>query len=156
MSAHAATDHRHAVDLARAPGTLEVGIALFAVLHLGLALVMAVSPHTFFKAIGPFGAYNAHYIRDLATFYAALGAGTAFSLARPRWRVPMLAITTLQYALHGVNHLLDIASAHPVWTGYFDFVSLAAATVLLGWLLRAAVRAQAAPATPPRQEGAIT
>jgi hypothetical protein len=140
----------------RAPDTLELGIAMFATLHLGLALLMAIAPHAFFTAIGPFGAYNAHYIRDVATFYAALGAGGAISLARPAWRVPVLAITALQYALHSVNHLLDVGRAHPAWTGYFDFFSLAAATLLLVWLLHAAIAAQAPSAPPHSSQGEIT
>jgi len=136
-------------------GPLELGIALFAVLHLGLALLMAVSAHTFFTAIGPFGAYNDHYIHDVATFYAALGAGLAVSLVRPSWRVPVLAVTAIQYGLHSINHLMDIAGAHPAWTGYFDFFSLALATALLIWLLAAAHRQQRAgsPASPRSQGG---
>jgi hypothetical protein len=127
----------------RSPGSLEVGIGAFAVLQLALALLMATAPHSFYTAVGPFGAYNGHYIRDVATFYAALGAGLAISLRRPSWRVPALAVTTIQYALHSVNHLFDIAKANPEWTGYFDFFSLAAATLLLAWLTRAAVVAGA-------------
>jgi hypothetical protein len=84
----------------RPPGPLEVGIGAFAVLQLALALLMAAAPHSFYTAVGPFGAYNGHYIRDVATFYAALGAGLAISLRRPSWRVPALAMTTIQYALH--------------------------------------------------------
>ena len=133
---------------ARSPGPLELGIGAFAVLQLGLALLMATTPHSFYTAVGPFGGYNGHYIRDVASFYAALGAGLAISLRRPSWRVPALGITTVQYGLHSVNHLFDIANAHPRWTGYFDFFSLAAATLLLAWLTRAAAVAQA---TPPRQ-----
>jgi hypothetical protein len=41
-----------------------------------------------------------------------------------------------------------IAKANPQWTGYFDFFSLAAATLLLAWLTRAAAVAQA---SAPRQ-----
>jgi hypothetical protein len=37
---------------------------------------------------------------------------------------------------------VDIEKAHPSWNGYFDFFSLAAATLLLAWLLRLA-RAEA-------------
>jgi hypothetical protein len=51
----------------------------------------------------------------------------------------MLAVTSIQYALHCVNHLIDIGKAHPAWDGYFDFFSLAAATVLLVWLWHAAL-----------------
>jgi hypothetical protein len=131
---------------------------MFAALHLGLALFMAVSPHGFYTDVGPFEAFNQHYIRDVATFYAALGLGMAVALRRPAWRVPMLAITALQYALHSVNHLIDIGKAHPAWIGYFDFSTIAAATLLLAWLLRAAIAAQAGAAPPqttnPTREGA--
>ncbi|MGD0452408.1 MAG: hypothetical protein ABSB69_02315 [Solirubrobacteraceae bacterium] len=133
------------------PGTLEVGICAFAVLHVGLGLFMAISPHGFYTAVGPFEAFNQHYIRDVATFYGALGLGLAVALRRPSWRVPVLAITTAQYALHSVNHLIDIGKAHPAWLGYFDFFSLAAATLLLAWLARVAVaEAGASHPTPER------
>ena len=144
-----------------APSGLEIGIAFFAVLHLGLAVLMAADPHLFYKDIGPFGAYNSHYIRDVSTFYAAFGAGLAISLVRPSWRVPALAMTTIQYGLHSINHLFDIANAHPAWTGYFDFFSLAAATLLLASLTRAAAaaaRRQHAAATrapSPDRQGAL-
>jgi hypothetical protein len=108
---------------------------------------MAAAPHTFYTALGPFDVYNGHYIRDVASFYAALGAGLAISLRRVSWRVPALAITTIQYGLHSLNHLFDIASAHPHWTGYLDFFSLAAATLLLARLTRVA----AAQASGSRQ-----
>jgi hypothetical protein len=134
-------------------GTLQVGIGAFAVLHLALALFMAAAPHAFYTAVGPFGAFNGHYIRDVATFYAALGVGLTIALRRPSWRVPVLAITTIQYALHSVNHLIDINQAHPAWTGYFDFCSLAAATLLLGWLFRVALRAQAGASHPIGEAG---
>jgi hypothetical protein len=121
---------------------VTAGIAVFAAIQLGLALLMAVSPHRFYTAIGPFDAYNGHYIRDLATFYAATGIGLLLSLRRVSWRVPMLALMTIQYALHSVNHLIDIGNAHPAWEGYFDFFSLTLATVLLARLWRAASAAE--------------
>jgi hypothetical protein len=117
---------------------VAVGIGAFAVIQLGLALFMAVSPHGFYTDVGPFGAYNGHYIRDVSSFYAAIGVGLLIAIRHASWRVPVLAVTTIQYALHSVNHLLDIGRAHPAWTGYFDFGSLAAATVLLAWLWRRA------------------
>jgi hypothetical protein len=123
-----------------APSVVAVGLIAFAVIELGLALLMAGSPHTFYTAVGPFGAFNAHYIRDVASFYGAIGIGLLIAVSRPAWRVPVLAVTTIQYALHSVNHLVDIGKAHPAWNGYFDFFSLAAATVLLAWLWRAAAR----------------
>ncbi len=112
---------------------------MFAILQLGLALLMAASPHKFYTAVGPFGAFNGHYIRDLATYYAATGVGLLVAIRHNSWRVPMLALMTIQYALHSVNHLIDIGKAHPAWNGYFDFFSLAVAAVLLAWLWRRAV-----------------
>jgi len=121
------------------PSITAVGIAAFAAVQLGLALFMAASPHGFYTAVGPFGAFNGHYIRDVSTFYATIGVGLLVAIRRVSWRVPVLALTTIQYALHSVNHLIDIGRAHPAWNGYFDFGSLAAATVLLAWLWRKAV-----------------
>ncbi len=123
-----------------APSVVTVGLVVFAAVQLGLALFMAVGPHAFYTAVGPFGAFNGHYIRDVASFYGALGIGLLIAVGRASWRVPVLALTTVQYALHSVNHLLDIGTAHPAWNGYFDFFSLAAATMLLAWLWRAAAR----------------
>jgi hypothetical protein len=123
-----------------APSVVAVGLVAFAVIQLGLALLMASSPHTFFTAIGPFGVFNAHYIRDVASFYGAIGIGLLIAASRRSWRVPVLALTCIQYALHSLNHLLDIGKAHPLWNGYFDFFTLAAATVLLAWLWRTAAQ----------------
>jgi hypothetical protein len=121
------------------PSTLVVGVAAFGAYHLALALFMAVAPRAFFTNVGPFGTVNTHYIRDTATFNAAIGAALLVAVRRRSWRVPVLALTTLQFALHSINHLVDIGRAHPAWTGYFDFFSLAAATLVLAWLLRAAL-----------------
>jgi hypothetical protein len=119
---------------------VTVGVGAFGAYHLALALFMAVAPRAFFTDVGPFGALNTHYIRDTATFNAAIGAALLIALRRPSWRVPVLALTTLQFALHSINHLVDIGRAHPAWNGYFDFFSLALATLVLAWLLRAAIR----------------
>lgn len=122
-----------------APSVLTVGLGAFAVYHLMLAAFMAIAPHAFYVDVGPFGVANGHYIRDVATYNAALAFAFAVAVRRPSWRVPVLALTTVQFALHSVNHLVDIDRAHPAWNGYFDFFSLAALTVLLAWLWRRAV-----------------
>jgi len=111
---------------------------MFAVVELGLAVFMAVAPHAFYTAIGPFGVFNPHYLRDVASFEGAIGLALLIALRRPAWRAPVLALTTFQFALHSGNHLVDIAGAHPAWAGYFDFLSLASATLLLAYLWRAA------------------
>ena len=138
-----------------ADAMLQAGLIVLAAYNLGLALFMAISPHAFFRAVGPFEELNRHYIRDVATFSAALGFGFVVAIRRPSWRVPLLAVTTVQFALHTVNHLVDASSAHPQWTGWFDFISLLAGTLLIAWMWRAAARREAAgrgrgPAGPRR------
>jgi hypothetical protein len=114
--------------------TVLAGLVGFASVEVGLAVFMAVAPHAFYTAIGPFGAQNDHFVRDVATYNAALGAGLVIAIRHASWRVPMLAIVTAQFALHSINHLIDISNANPAWIGYFDFFALAAATVQLAGL----------------------
>jgi hypothetical protein len=137
MSAHGRTLTRSPVA-AIEPGMLTIGIAAFGAVELGLAIWMAVAPRSFFTSIGSFSSYNAHYIRDAATFEAALGAGLLIAVRVRSWRVPALGITLVQFVLHSVNHLVDIDNAHAAWAGYFDFFSLAGAAVQLALLLAAA------------------
>lgn len=137
--------HKSSNALERPTTALVAGIALLAIYHLSLALLMAFAPHFFFSDIGPFGVRNDHYIRDIATYNAAIGAGLLVAVRRRSWRVPLLAITTLQFALHSFNHLIDIDAAHPTWNGYFDFFSLAVGTAVLAWLWRLAAQAQRDP-----------
>jgi hypothetical protein len=118
----------------------EAGLIVLAAYNLVLALFMTIAPHTFFTAIGPFEELNRHYIRDVATYSAAMGVGAAVAIRRPSWRVPVIAISTIQFGLHTVNHLVDASSAHPQWTGWFDFLSLLAGTMLLAWMWRFAAR----------------
>jgi hypothetical protein len=117
---------------------LKAALAVLAFYDIALAVFMAAAPHAFYSKVGPFGAQNDHYIRDTATFSAAIGVGALLALRQRSWRVPVLAVSTVQFALHSVNHLVDINNAHPHWNGYFDFFSLTLATILLAWLLRIA------------------
>jgi hypothetical protein len=127
------------------PAIMRAALALFAVYYIGLGLWMAISPHTFYTALGPFETRNDHYLRDTATFELAIGIGLWISISRPSWRVPMLTVSALQFALHSVNHLVDIGNAHPRWIGYFDFFALALTSAQLAWLLLIARRAHPEP-----------
>jgi hypothetical protein len=128
-----------AAQLAPDPSVLTVGIGVFAVLQLATGIFLTVAPHAFYKYVGPYGTLNVHYLRDLATFYIADGIALAVAVQRVHWRVPVLFLTMVQFALHSVNHLIDIDKAHPAWNGYFDFFSLTAGALLLVWLWRRAV-----------------
>lgn len=101
---------------------------------------MAVSPGTFFDALGPFGERNDHYIRDSATVFVAFGVVTLMTVSRPPWRVPVLTLTAVWFGLHAVNHLADIGEADPGAVGVLDFVLLTAVGAGLAWLVSVASR----------------
>jgi hypothetical protein len=124
---------------------LLAGLYVLAAYNFALAVFMAAFPHTFYESVGPFGVANDHYIRDTATFAAAMGVGLVIALRRESWRAPMLVISAVQFGLHSINHLLDIGKAHPRYVGYFDFFSLAASTLLIAWLARLAMARETAP-----------
>lgn len=125
-------------------------LALFAVVQLVLGLLLWLTPGFFFDQIGPYGVRNDHYLGDLATWYLALGAAALVAVRRPSWRVPVLALAFAQYALHSLNHLIDIGHAHPRWLGPANFVSLVLASVLLAWMLSRSGPPRAGR-TPPRR-----
>jgi hypothetical protein len=116
--------------------TVRVGLLVFAAYHFALAALMVFTPHVFFTNVGPFGVQNDHYLRDTATFNAAFGAALLVAYWRVEWRTPVLCCVALQFALHSINHLVDIGAAHPYWLGPADFISLALATGALAWLAR--------------------
>jgi hypothetical protein len=127
---------------ARAEATrLRPILLILGLSQLGLGALMALAPGAFFEALGDFGARNDHYLRDVATFYLALGVVLLVAVDRPAWRAPVLAFGALQYGLHALNHLLDVADSDPGWIGPFDFVSLAVVAGLFLYALRASAPA---------------
>jgi hypothetical protein len=112
-------------------------LVLFGAGQLVLGLLLWITPGFFFDEIGPYGVRNDHYLGDLATWYLALGAATLVAVRRVGWRVPVLALAFIQYALHSVNHLIDVNHAHPKWLGPANLISLALTTLLLAWMLNA-------------------
>ena len=120
-------------------GTL---LLVFGAGQLALGALMAVAPGTFFEEIGPYAPQNDHYIRDVSTFYLALGAVSLVAWRRPSWRVAVLAFALLQYALHSVNHVVDVGEADPEKLGPLNLASLAITAALLAWGLRTALEEQ--------------
>jgi hypothetical protein len=130
----------HRVPSPWAARSLPPLLLVFGAVQIVLGLALWLVPGTFFEEIGPYGVRNDHYMGDLATFYLALGAGSLVAVVRGAWRVPVLAIAFVQYALHSLNHLIDVGEADPGWLGPANLISLAATTALLGWMLRVAWR----------------
>jgi hypothetical protein len=112
-------------------------LVVFAVAQLVLGALLWLAPGFFFDEIGPYGVRNDHYMGDLATWYLALGALALVAVRHSAWRLPVLALAFIQYALHSVNHLIDVGDAHPKWLGPANLVSLVVTCVLLGWLISA-------------------
>lgn len=116
---------------------------------------MAIDPGTFFEEIGNFGVRNDHYIGDLAAVNLAIGAGLVIAAQRPSWRVPVLWVTALWYALHALNHLADIGDADTELRGILTTALLAAGAAALAWLAVLAgrgppERSHGSPATEER------
>lgn len=130
------------VSPARRETAIRVGLAAFSLVNLALAAALAFAPHAFFADVGPYGVRNDHYMRDLATFYAAFGAIGLVAYRRASWRTPVLCCLALEYALHTINHLADVGEAHPHWLGPANLASLAIATGALAWLAYESTRPQ--------------
>jgi hypothetical protein len=119
-------------------GTDLVGFLLgfLGIYLIGLSLLMLISPGTFFSEIAPFGVQNDHYIRDGGTFQLALGLLALLAVRQPGLRPAALLVISLQFAIHTLNHLVDINESHPHWLGPADFIGLALLSTLAILLLR--------------------
>ena len=122
-----------------------IGLVVFSLINVVLAVLLAFAPHAFFKDVGPYGVRNDHYMRDLATFYGALGIVGLVAYRRVSWRTPVRWLLALEYSLHAINHLADVGDAHPHWLGPANLASLAIAAAALVWLARESTRTQEAP-----------
>jgi hypothetical protein len=108
-------------------------VLVFGVWNLVTAALMLFAPRFFFDGIGPFGAYNAHFIRDLGTWVAALGIGLVLSASRRSWRAPLLLVSVIQGALHVANHVIDLSDADPRWAGPANAGGLLVYELILLW-----------------------
>lgn len=129
------------LDPARIAPLLPLGIALLALGNLVPAAWIVLAPHGFFNQIGPFGAYNPHYLGDAAAFEGGVGLALAAALAWPALRPGALAAALGVTALHALNHWIDAGNAHAgSHAGLGDALSLTLAAILTAGLLRASLR----------------
>ena len=110
-------------------------LGVLGAVEIGLGAWMVLAPRSFFDSLGGFGAYNPHYMRDVATFELAIGIVALLAVSRPSWWPATLAVAATQFALHAVNHVVDAGKADHIGVGIFDAVSLALLALLLGWTL---------------------
>jgi len=131
---------------------LRAGLIALGMYQLALGLFMVLAPGTFFTELGPFGPRNDHYIRDNASWELALAAVALAAVAWRSWRVPVLALAAVHYALHAINHLVDVDEATPAWVGVADLVLLAVGAGLLVVLWRRAGNQESMAATAAGKE----
>ena len=122
---------------------VRLGLLALGVSQIALALWMVADPGSFFTHVGGFGVQNDHYIRDVATWNAALGATALIAVWQPAWQLPVLFMAAVQFTLHAINHIVDANLAVASTDGAFDAVSLALGAVLLGALAWLAARDRA-------------
>ena len=115
---------------------MRILLIAFALGQLLLGLLLWLTPGFFYDEIGPYPPRNDHYMADLAAFYLALGAVLLVAVRRRSWRLPLLVLALGNYALHSLNHLIDIGESDPSWLGPANFASLLLTALLLGWMVR--------------------
>lgn len=122
---------------------VRVGLVAFGLYLVAIALFAVIAPAAFFDELGRFGPRNDHYIHDVAAFQAAVGLLMLAAVRRPTWRVPALAVASLQFGLHAASHAADLPDAEPRWVGVLELIGLALGTAALVWLLVRANRSLA-------------
>jgi len=130
---------------------LRTILLVAAVYHLLLGAFMFFAPGAFYDSFGKFPPENHHYIKDVSSFYIALGVVFFISVRRQSWRTPVLVFATIEYGIHAINHLVDVNEASSDLTGWFDFFALALIALLLGALASFAWRIH--PEEPTATEG---
>ena len=113
---------------------------------------MFFAPGAFYDTLGKFPPENHHYIKDVSTFYIALGIAYYVAVRYRSWRTPVLAFSAIEYALHAINHLVDVNEATSALTGWFDFFALAAFALFFGALASFAWRVHPEEPEQPTDE----
>ena len=131
---------------------LRTILLVAAAYHLALGAFMFFLPGPFYDSLGEFPPRNDHYVKDIATFYIALGLVLYISVRRRSWRVPVLLFATVEYALHAVNHLLDVGDAASDGKGWFAVFSISLLTLILAALTTVAWRVRPEPERDPVSE----
>jgi hypothetical protein len=96
-------------------------------------------------AVPDTGPLNIHFVRDIGSAFAVMGAALLVAAARPALRVPMLAAVSLFYVLHALVHVTDtIAGRLPPSHWAIDMPGVYVPAVLMLAVTWAASRARGA------------
>lgn len=98
---------------------------LFVVLGLGTlanALWMLVGPMHWYTdlpaGVPDTGPFNPHFVRDIGCAFLTVGVALLWAAFDRRWRFPLVAVSALFLALHGLLHVYDTLSGaldHTHW-----------------------------------------
>jgi hypothetical protein len=114
---------------------VPVGLLLLGAVQVLTGLVMLADAAFFYEEIASFAPANEHFIRDIGTFTLAFGLALLWSVRSPAWRLPLLWLGLLQFALHAVNHLVDIDATARDSHGPANFALVAVGAAFIGLLL---------------------
>ena len=128
---------------------VPAGVALLGAVQLATGIVMLADAGFFYREVASFAPANDHFIRDIGTFTAALGLALLWAARTPSWRLPLLAFALVQYALHSVNHLVDLDATETSSHGPVNLAAIAVGTGFVALLLAAEARGQRADRPDP-------
>jgi hypothetical protein len=124
-------------------------LVVFGVGNLANAAWMLADPAGWYAglpaAVPDTGPLNTHFVRDIGSAFAVMGAALLVAAARPALRVPMLAAVSLFYVLHALVHVTDtIAGRLPASHWAIDMPGVYIPAVLMLAVTWAASRARVA------------
>jgi hypothetical protein len=120
-------------------------LAIFAAGNLANAGWMLADPAGWYEnlpaAVPDTGPLNTHFVRDIGSAFAVMGAALLLAALRPALRAPMLGVVSLFYVMHALVHVTDtlagrLPSSH--WT--IDLPGVYVPTLLMVALTAAAAR----------------
>jgi hypothetical protein len=120
---------------------IAAGIFFCAAYYTLVGALLYFAPSYFFQKIGPIGAFNPHYERDLGSFILPLGLALFFAARDPYAFWPITTLAGVASLLHFGSHARDgVHSFSEAATLAFFF---AVAIILLVPVMAVAVNAKA-------------
>lgn len=122
-------------------------LGVFALGNLANAAWMLADPPGWYAglpaAVPDTGPLNLHFVRDIGSAFAVMGAALLAAAVRPALRVPMLAGVALFYVLHALVHVTDtLAGRLPASHWGIDFPGVYFPALVMVGLTLVAARAQ--------------
>jgi hypothetical protein len=123
-------------------------LGIFGVANLGNAAWMLADPAGWYvglpAAVPDTGPLNTHFVRDIGSAFAVMGAALLLAAMRPALRAPMIGAVALFYVLHALVHVTDtIAGRLPASHWAIDMPGVYVPALIMVGLTWAASRAGA-------------